>query len=97
MRKIYEYRYTDEDDKPLTSCPECGGDLTAEGGIDLDLVIAGRPMEGIPTRLDSDGGLVDVDWQVATGHHGATNCGHCGEMLINMEGAVEICEEAPRR
>jgi hypothetical protein len=83
----YAYRYSNESGVPLVTCPECGGDLTADGGIML--VVSGyRPLE-LRSRLDSSGNLIDVDDQVATGHHGGTYCGRCGELLINIDYVVE--------
>lgn len=95
----YQYKYTTEDGKPLKNCPECGHDLTAcddsgifpePTGITLELVVSGRAIS-VNTHLSSDGTLIDTDdGAVAAGFHSGTNCGGCGEQLINMEGVEEV-------
>lgn len=74
------YTYSADDGTPLTRCPHCNADLTAEGGITLGLSIGGAVVER-GTRLDN-GLLVDTeDGAVAAGFHSYTECGGCGEML----------------
>ena len=85
---VYAYTYTNENGTPLAACPGCGGDLTVSGGINLVVSVGGRVLD-LESRLDSFGRLEDVDDQVATGHHSGTCCGHCGELLINLENVIE--------
>ena len=83
-----KYRYT-LDGKPLLDCPECDADLTAPGGIDLQLSISGVTAS-VPSSLDDEGFLLDTeDNAVDNGYHSATCCGGCGDMLVDMEGIVE--------
>jgi hypothetical protein len=83
--KTYAYRYVDDQERPLLVCPYCGGDLTEEGGIDLELVIADRCIE-VESCLTEQGELMDTDDKaVANGYHGCTNCGHCGVQLVYHE------------
>jgi hypothetical protein len=82
------YRYTFHD-RPYLVCMECGHDLTAEGGISLVLSVDDREVT-TDTKLTLDGTLVDTpDRGVAAGFHSATECGGCGEMLINTEDVAE--------
>ena len=86
---MYSYRYMDtETGKPLKRCPECEGDLTAEYGIDIEFTDGSRNWE-LSSQLEADGHLADANGLVAQGYHSATRCGHCGEMLINMQGVDE--------
>jgi hypothetical protein len=81
---VYAYRYRDDNDRPLTVCPFCNGDLTAERGICLVISAGGRVQEW-PTRLDGQGNLIDVDRLVENGYHSETKCGHCHESLVYQE------------
>jgi len=85
----YTYRYLDtETGKALVRCPKCNGNLTANGGINIELTDDYHVWE-VPDRLRDDGHLTDAGDQVAMGPSSATRCGHCSEMLINMRGIAE--------
>lgn len=80
------------EDKPLRRCPECYGDLTEEGGVDVTLCSDSGHNWVEPARLGLDGFLIDCP-DAEDGLHSCTECGHCGEMLSNMEGVAEIIVE----
>ena len=82
------YRYQLEDGSPATTCPECGCELDIPGNVILEVVTGGRPWR-FDTCLDEDGSLVDVDNLVANGYHGATICGGCENLLIDV-GVEEV-------
>lgn len=65
-------------------CPYCAGDLTAEHGVVLGVVIARQTLE-VPSRLDQEGWLEDVDDLIANGYHSFTSCNHCHEGLDQDE------------
>ena len=84
---MYQYRYT-TNNKPLTTCPDCGHDLTAENGVKLALVVEEQEIE-TPSKLEN-GYLDDTsDGAVAKGFHSGTYCGGCDELLIDMDGVEE--------
>jgi hypothetical protein len=80
----YRYRYLDDHDAPLSHCPFCGASLTSPDSIALTVSIAERRHD-LPTQLDAEGWLMDVDRLVANGYHSATCCATCGEMLVEYE------------
>ncbi len=87
--KNYKYKYA-KYREPLAKCPECDYNLTQHAGIGLVLSVAGHVFE-VPSSLDTNGVLQDTDDKaVGNGYHSATYCGGCGELLINMEGVVEV-------
>lgn len=88
-KKPIGYRYTDENGDSLTECPECGNDLTAEGGVGIEVVVAGTAFT-LPSSLNNHGELVDTpDGAVAKGYHSSTKCGKCEEDLLTMDGVNE--------
>lgn len=42
----YTYHYEDDDESPLAECPDCGGDLEADGGVLVTLAVAGAVGKG---------------------------------------------------
>lgn len=71
--------------RPLTACPECRADLTAEDAVALELCVAGHTFE-VRTRLTADGWLVDtIDRAVRHGYHSQTRCFPCGADLTAHE------------
>jgi hypothetical protein len=84
-RRLYRYSYRNPDGTPLRRCPHCDADLLAPAGIDLVLSVDGHVLT-VPSRLDRAGDLEDTeDGAIAAGFHSATNCGACGESLIDWE------------
>lgn len=78
------YRYTDEWNKPLTKCPNCGKDLTVPGGIELIIVLAEQSIS-VPSNLDEHGVLADTeDNAIENGYHSVTACAGCEEYLLNI-------------
>lgn len=67
-----------------TRCEACGRNLTEPGSVDLVYSIAGHVSE-VPSRLDSDGVLDDVDGIIAKGLHSDTSCAACGHSLSEEE------------
>lgn len=65
-------------------CPYCAGDLTAEQSVILGVTIANQTFE-LPSQLDQDGWLMDVDDLVVNGYHSFTSCNHCNEGLDQDE------------
>jgi len=72
----------------VTKCPDCGADLTAPNGIELTVVVASVPRDGIYTRLKANGDLIDVDSLVTNGYHGGTTCGKCNATLEDYESEI---------
>ncbi len=88
------YRYTDNEDHPLKTCPECGHDLTAWGdtggrGVEVEFYDEGRGNWTEMSCLGVDGVVLDFNGHVSDGLHSTTFCGKCKEQLINMEGVQE--------
>jgi len=83
-KKFYGYVYS------VVVCPACSGDLTKNGGIDIECVSdEGSDMGMHPDHLDHRGVLQDESGLVACGKHSRTVCGHCGEELIDYENGFE--------
>ena len=80
----YHYRYLDQDDLPLTTCPQCGAALREPDGVRVEVVTAGV-CHDFHTCLDQSGELLDVDRLVANGYHGETQCTACGQPLTDYE------------
>jgi len=87
------YRYMHEG-QPLTHCPQCSSLLTNNNGdIDIDLSTAGSVVWTVQSYLEN-GWLVDPTGAIMSGFHNCTRCGHCGEMLINMDIEEEQHEDS---
>lgn len=87
-KKRYAYRYTDDAGAPILACPECGTRWDINHGISLTISVADM-LQDHDTLLDQDGNLVDVDGEIAAGHHSGTYCGDCGKLLLDIPGVVE--------
>src|SRR5262245_43033024 len=95
MNGTRSYLYTDDQDRPLVTCPVCGSDLTAERGIELTLSIGGVVVEG-RSHLDRLGYVEDtVDDAIAKGFHSGTSCAKCGHLLVDYEEEVVILPAIP--
>ena len=80
-----KYHYSNDDAEPLSRCPYCSHELTAEGGATIVISVAGHVIE-YASRLDQSGNLLDTgDGAVAKGFHSSTLCGACGEPLVEHE------------
>ena len=89
----HAYLYLTEDGEPAWECPECHTNWNEEGGVDILFSVGGHSFQ-VPSRLDEEGQLVDVeDGAVAKGLHAGTHCGHCCEPLVNL--VAEIHQEFP--
>src|SRR5262245_40703861 len=86
----YAYRYLDENERPLRSCPLCGHDLTREGGIQIWLNDGSPHVWEVPSCLDHQGNLVDPDGQVAKGLH-------VGDLLWRLPGTAHQPGRGHRR
>lgn len=71
---IYSHTYT------VTSCPECGADLTTENAITFT-----ANNQQHESQLDTDGTLIDLDCLIAEGKHQGTECTSCGAYLDEFE------------
>jgi hypothetical protein len=75
----------------VTRCEACGRDLIEPGSVDLVYSIASQVQE-VPSRLDSDGILQDVDGIIAKGLHSDTCCAACGHSLSDEEVLTDQAE-----
>jgi hypothetical protein len=88
-RTGYAYRYVTDEGNPALTCPHCGQDWTAAGGIEIEVSVAAHTAH-VVTRLDEEGHLEDTpDDAVAHGHDAGTYCGSCWGLLAEMEGVNE--------
>lgn len=92
--KKYAYRYlridpATEEESPLASCPDCGHDLTREGGVVVVLSDGEENVWEQPSRLLVDGTLDDPRGTLAAGLHAGTLCGGCREQFLNMGGRCD--------
>jgi hypothetical protein len=78
MPATYSHTYS------VTSCPDCGAKLTNLYSVDIETTDGVRLLYW-PSRLDSDGVLVDVDGVIASGQHSDTMCRNCGLSLADYE------------
>ncbi len=84
MSGIY-YEYENEDGSPMTACPFCGSDLTAEDSVMVVLTVGGEAVF-VASNLELHGELVDTDDRgIWHGHHSSTSCRDCGQMLTEYE------------
>lgn len=66
-------------------CPECENDLTKPGGVTIETYEDGKGNKYLPSRLDDNGFVVDVDDVIENGLHSDTLCGSCTDSLNEYE------------
>lgn len=89
MADPIQYTYTDINGIPIRECPMCDCCWVGAPGLKLNCIL-GDDKIAVDTVLDDDGVIEDVNNMIASGFHSHTECGGCGEMLINMDGVIEV-------
>lgn len=69
----------------VLACPECGNDLTRPSGVTIETYEEGEGNKYLPSRLDNDGTVQDVDDVIEDGLHSDTLCGKCSLPLNDYE------------
>lgn len=64
----------------VITCPSCQADLTQEDAVTMTTSVGGSIRE-VPSRLDSEGSLEDVDDLLKNGYHSGSSCTACGAGL----------------
>lgn len=86
----YVYHYRDDDDHPITACPNCEVRwIGPEENLLVECVTYDHQSIRFRAFLWPDGELNDADNLIAGGCHSETVCNHCQRALNDIPGVVE--------